>query len=83
MDRIAGMEAFVAVVEAGGFQGAARQLGVSRALISKRLSALERTLGRPAAASDHASAVGHRAGVDVLRELPRDPAASTARRPAS
>ena len=45
MDRIAGMEAFVAVVEAGGFQAAARQLGVSRALVSKRLSALERTLG--------------------------------------
>jgi DNA-binding transcriptional LysR family regulator len=45
MDRIAGMEAFVAVVEAGGFLGAARQLGISRALVSKRLSALERTLG--------------------------------------
>jgi DNA-binding transcriptional LysR family regulator len=45
MDRLAGMEAFVAIVEAGGFQGAARQLGVSRALISKRLAALERTLG--------------------------------------
>ena len=45
MDRIAGMEAFVAVVEAGGFQAAARQLGVSRALVSKRLSALENTLG--------------------------------------
>ena len=45
MDRIAGMEAFVAVVEAGGFQAAARQLGISRALVSKRLSALERTLG--------------------------------------
>jgi Bacterial regulatory helix-turn-helix protein, lysR family len=37
MDRIAGMEAFVAVVEAGGFQTAARQLGISRALVSKRL----------------------------------------------
>ncbi len=45
MDRIAGMEAFVAVVEAGGFQAAARQLGISRALVSKRLSALEHTLG--------------------------------------
>ena len=45
MDRIAGMEAFVAVVEAGGFQAAARQLGISRALVSKRLSALESTLG--------------------------------------
>ena len=45
MDRIAGMEAFVAVVEAGGFQSAARQLGLSRALVSKRLATLERSLG--------------------------------------
>mgnify|MGYP001282498067 CR=1 FL=1 len=45
MDRLAGMEAFVAIVDAGGFQAAARQLGVSRALLSKRLAALERSLG--------------------------------------
>jgi DNA-binding transcriptional LysR family regulator len=45
MDRLAGMEAFVAIVEAGGFQAAARQLGVSRALLSKRLAGLERGLG--------------------------------------
>lgn len=45
MDRIAGMEAFVAVVEAGGFQNAAKQLGISRALVSKRLAGLERNLG--------------------------------------
>ena len=45
MDRIAGMEAFVAVVEAGSFQGGARQLGLSRALVSKRLAGLERALG--------------------------------------
>lgn len=45
MDRIAGMEAFAAVVETGGFQSAARQLGVSRALVSKRVAGLERDLG--------------------------------------
>ena len=45
MDRIAGMEAFVAIVDAGSFQSAARQLGVSRALLSKRLAGLERSLG--------------------------------------
>ncbi len=45
MDRIAGMEAYVAVVEAGGFQAAARQLGISRALVSKRLAALELAIG--------------------------------------
>ena len=40
MDRIAGMEACVAVVEAGGFQAAARHLGISRALVSKRVAGL-------------------------------------------
>ena len=40
MDRIAGMEAFAAVVETGGFQSAARQLGVSPALVSKRVAGL-------------------------------------------
>ncbi|MGD9512093.1 MAG: LysR family transcriptional regulator [Geminicoccaceae bacterium] len=45
MDRIAGMEAFAAVVETGGFQSAARQLGVSRALISKRVAGLEQAMG--------------------------------------
>ncbi|MFO1075976.1 MAG: LysR substrate-binding domain-containing protein, partial [Geminicoccaceae bacterium] len=45
MDRIAGMEAFAAVVETGGFQSAARQLGVSRALVSKRVAGLEADLG--------------------------------------
>lgn len=45
MDRLAGIEAFVAIVEAGGFQAAAKQLGLSRALVSKRIAALERSLG--------------------------------------
>lgn len=45
MDRLAGMEAFAAVVETGGFQSAARQLGVSRALISKRVAGLEQAMG--------------------------------------
>jgi DNA-binding transcriptional LysR family regulator len=45
MDRIAGMEAFVALVEMGSFHNAAKQLGLSRALVSKRVAALERDLG--------------------------------------
>jgi len=36
---------FAAVVEAGSLSGAARTLGVSPAMVSKRLSALERRLG--------------------------------------
>ncbi len=45
MDRIAGMAAFVALVEAGSFHNAAKQLNLSRALVSKRVAALERDLG--------------------------------------
>lgn len=45
MDRLAGMEAFVAVVETGGFSAAARNLGVSRAVVGKRVAALEKELG--------------------------------------
>jgi DNA-binding transcriptional LysR family regulator len=45
MDALAGMQAFNAVVESGGFAAAATRLGLSRALISKRVAALERALG--------------------------------------
>jgi DNA-binding transcriptional LysR family regulator len=41
MDKLACMQAFVAVVEAEGFSEAARRLGVSKALISKQVSQLE------------------------------------------
>ena len=45
MDRLSGMEAFVAVVEAGGFSAAAKKLGVSRAVVGKRVAALEKEMG--------------------------------------
>lgn len=45
MDRLAGMECFVAVVEAGSFSAAAKRLGLSRALVGKRVAALETELG--------------------------------------
>ncbi|MEM8569708.1 MAG: LysR family transcriptional regulator [Pseudomonadota bacterium] len=41
MDRLAEMEAFVTVVDTGGFTEAARRLGVSKSAISKNVSALE------------------------------------------
>lgn len=44
MDTFAGMQAFHAVVEAGGFAAAAVKLGVSRALVSKRVAGLEQEL---------------------------------------
>lgn len=45
MDTMAGMKAFVGVVEAGSFSAAARTLGLSRALVGKRVAALENELG--------------------------------------
>lgn len=45
MERFAGLEAFVAVVEEGSFTAAANALGVSKSHISKQVSALENRLG--------------------------------------
>ena len=45
MDRLTEMEAFIKVVDAGGFTEAARRLGVSKSAISKHVSALETRLG--------------------------------------
>lgn len=47
MDRLNAMHSFVRVMHAGNFSTAARQLGVSRALISRHIMALERHLGFP------------------------------------
>lgn len=45
MDLIIGMQAFVATVDAESFSGAARELGASKATISKQVSTLEDRLG--------------------------------------
>jgi len=45
MDRLAGMESFVNVVEAGSFSTAAKRLGLTRAVVGKRIAALEQGLG--------------------------------------
>ena len=45
MDRLGEMQAFVAVVEQGGFTGAADRLTLSKSAISKQVSALEARLG--------------------------------------
>ncbi len=44
-DAFALLPAFVAVVEAGSFSGAARQLGSSKSALSKKVSQLEQLLG--------------------------------------
>src|SRR5438874_274494 len=45
MDRLAAMEAFVRVVEAGSFSGAAKQLRVGQPAVSKTIAQLEDRLG--------------------------------------
>lgn len=45
MQSLDAMAIFAAVVEAGGFSAAARQLGISTPVVSKRVSALEAALG--------------------------------------
>ena len=45
MDRLTEMEAFVAVVEQGGFTDAARKMDVSKSAVSKHVSSLEARLG--------------------------------------
>lgn len=45
MDRLTEMEAFIAVVDQGGFTDAARKLGLSKSAVSKYVSALETRLG--------------------------------------
>jgi hypothetical protein len=45
MDRLAAMEAFVRVVDAGPFSGAAKQLRVGQPAVSKTIAQLEDRLG--------------------------------------
>lgn len=45
MDRLSEMEAFVKVVDHGGFTGAAERMGISKSAVSKNVAALENRLG--------------------------------------
>src|SRR4051812_15376742 len=45
MDRLANLQIFARVVETGGFTAAAEKLGLSRAVVSKAVIELERSLG--------------------------------------
>lgn len=45
MDRIDGMQSFVAVVESGSFTAAGQRLGISNKLVSKRVAQLENMVG--------------------------------------
>ena len=45
MDRLTEMEAFVTVVDQGGFTDAAKRMGISKSAVSKYISSLEARLG--------------------------------------
>ena len=45
MDRFYELDAFISVVEAGGFSAAARRMGASQSAVSKAVGALEQRLG--------------------------------------
>ena len=45
MDRLVAMEVFLKVVDSGSFSAAARQLGMSRAMMSRHVQQLEESLG--------------------------------------
>jgi len=45
MLKLDGLEAFIAVAEAGSISGAARRLGCAKSIVSDRLAELERTIG--------------------------------------
>lgn len=45
MDRLAAMQAFVRVVEAGSFSAVAREFGTTQSAVSKQVAALEAVLG--------------------------------------
>ena len=45
MDRLAAMDAFVRVIEAGSFSGAAKQLRIGQPAVSKTIAQLEDRLG--------------------------------------
>ncbi len=47
MDRMALMQTFVRIVEAGSLSAAAAQMGTTQPTVSRRLQALERSLGLP------------------------------------
>ena len=81
MDRLAGITAFVRVVENGGFSAAGRSLDVSTTMVSDQVQALENALGvrllnrttrRPESVRDRPR---------ILRALYPDPARARRGRP--
>jgi len=66
MDRLAAMEAFVRVVDAGSFSGAAKQLRLGQPAVSKTIAQLEDRLGGAAVAAFDAPPDANRSGPELL-----------------
>ena len=76
MDPVTRMQAFVQVVDAGGFSAAARRAGKSKALLSKYVRDLEDELGvrllnrtTRRLSPTEAGLAYHREAVDILQRL--------------
>ena len=66
MDRFHELNAFIAVVEAGGFSAAARTTGDSQSAISKAIGALGETPGRDAVQQKHTPRDPDGSGAEIL-----------------
>ncbi len=64
--RITNLETFVAAVKSSSFAGAARLLGISPAMVGRRIQALEEESRRPADRAYDAGAAADRAGREFL-----------------
>ena len=67
MDRLSSMRVFARVIDEGSFAGAARELNLSPAVVTRLVADLEEHLGVRAAQPHHPPAVAHR----HRRGLPR------------
>src|SRR5688500_16468963 len=68
---VLGLEAFVAIAQAGGFRRAAERLGLSQTAISRRLQGLERSLGETLLTRTTRSVALTKAGATLLPDAER------------
>lgn len=68
---VLGLEAFVAIAQAGGFRRAAERLGLSQTAISRRLQGLEQSLGERLLARTSRSVALTKAGATLLPDAER------------
>jgi hypothetical protein len=77
MDRLAAMQTFVRVAEAGSFTAVADQMDVARSAITRQIAALEAHLGRQVDRAQHTAAVADSAGRPTSSNAASSSTAST------